>query len=55
MRKKQRKERGGNVACVGESPVDITPGQVVSLPAGAVHTFTNTGDVTATLIEVFGK
>ncbi len=39
----------------GESPVDITPGQVVSLPAGAIHTFTNTGDVTATLVEVFGK
>ena len=39
----------------GKSPVDITPGQVVSLPGGAKHTFTNTGEVTATIVEVFGK
>ena len=39
----------------GESPIDIAPGEVVSLPGGANHTFVNTGDVTATIVEVFGK
>jgi quercetin dioxygenase-like cupin family protein len=39
----------------GESPVDVTPGQVVSLKGGAKHTFTNTGTVAATIVEVFGK
>ena len=39
----------------GESAVDISPGEVVSLPGGANHTFTNTGDVIATIVEVFGK
>ena len=34
----------------GKSPVDITPGQVVSLPGGAKHTFTNTAEVTATIV-----
>jgi len=39
----------------GEPPIDVTPGQVVSLKGGAMHTFTNTGTVTATIVEVFGK
>lgn len=39
----------------GKSPVDINPGEVVSIPGGANHTFTNTGEVTATIVEVFGK
>jgi quercetin dioxygenase-like cupin family protein len=39
----------------GEQPVDVTPGQALSLKAGARHTFTNTGKVTATIVEVFGK
>ena len=39
----------------GEAPVDVTPGQVVSLKGGAKHTFVNTGTVTATIVEVFGK
>jgi quercetin dioxygenase-like cupin family protein len=39
----------------GEKPVDVTPGQVLSLKGGAKHTFTNTGTVTATIVEVFGK
>jgi quercetin dioxygenase-like cupin family protein len=39
----------------GEPPVDVTPGEVVSLKGGAMHTFTNTGTVTATIVEVFGK
>ena len=33
----------------------ITQGQVVSLKGGAIHTFTNTSKVTATIVEVFGK
>lgn len=39
----------------GEAPVDVTPGQVLSLKGGVKHTFTNTGSVTATIVEVFGK
>ena len=39
----------------GENPVDVTPGQVMTLKGGARHTFTNTGTVTATIVEVFGK
>jgi len=39
----------------GESPVSVTQGQVLYLKGGAKHTFTNTGTVTATIVEVFGK
>lgn len=39
----------------GEPPVDVTPGQVLSLKGGVKHTFKNTGSVTATIVEVFGK
>jgi len=39
----------------GEKAVDVTQGQVLSLKGGAKHTFTNTGTVTATIVEVFGK
>jgi mannose-6-phosphate isomerase-like protein (cupin superfamily) len=39
----------------GESPVEVTLGQVLNLKGGAKHTFTNTGTVTATIVEVFGK
>ena len=39
----------------GESPVDVTQGQVLNLKGGAKHAFTNTGTVTATIVEVFGK
>ncbi len=39
----------------GETPVDVTQGQVVHLKGGAKHTFTNTGTVAATIVEVFGK
>src|SRR5262245_44786222 len=39
----------------GEAPVDVTPGQVLHLKGGVKHTFTNTGSVTATIVEVFGK
>jgi mannose-6-phosphate isomerase-like protein (cupin superfamily) len=39
----------------GEKPVDVTPGEALHLKGGARHTFTNTGTVTATIVEVFGK
>ena len=39
----------------GEPPVEVTPGQVLTLKGGVNHTFTNTGTVTATIVEVFGK
>ena len=47
----------GNIRLTVEDddPVDVIPGQVVTLPGGANHTFINTSDVTATLVEVFGK
>jgi quercetin dioxygenase-like cupin family protein len=39
----------------GEPPVQVTPGEALYLKGGAKHTFTNTGKVTATIVEVFGK
>ncbi|MGH9140244.1 MAG: cupin domain-containing protein [Vicinamibacterales bacterium] len=39
----------------GESPIEVTPGQVLHLKGGAKHTFRNTGTVAATIVEVFGK
>jgi len=39
----------------GEPPVEVTQGQVLYLKGGAKHTFTNTGAVAATIVEVFGK
>jgi quercetin dioxygenase-like cupin family protein len=39
----------------GESPVEVTQGQVLNLKGGARHTFKNTGAVTVTIVEVFGK
>lgn len=39
----------------GEPPVEVTPGQVLTLKGGVMHTFTNPGTVTATIVEVFGK
>jgi quercetin dioxygenase-like cupin family protein len=39
----------------GEEPRDVMQGEVVSLKGGAMHTFTNTGKVTATIVEVFGR
>jgi hypothetical protein len=33
----------------------VSQGQVVNLKGGVMHTFTNTGTVTATIVEVFGK
>ena len=39
----------------GQEPVDVKAGDVVDLKGGAMHTFKNTGTVTATIVEVFGK
>lgn len=39
----------------GEPPVDVHPGEALSLKGGARHTFVNTGQVTSTIVEVFGK
>jgi quercetin dioxygenase-like cupin family protein len=39
----------------GQAPVEVKAGDVVDLKGGAMHTFKNTGDVTATIVEVFGK
>lgn len=38
-----------------EPMVEVRPGEALSLPGGAMHTFKNTGEVTATIVEVFGK
>lgn len=39
----------------GQEPVTVTQGEVIELKGGARHTFKNTGAVTATIVEVFGK
>ena len=39
----------------GQPPIDVKPGEVVELSNAAMHTFVNTGTVTATIVEVFGK
>ena len=39
----------------GQEPVDVKAGDVIELKGGAMHTFKNTGTVTATIVEVFGK
>jgi quercetin dioxygenase-like cupin family protein len=43
------------VTSEGGTPVDVTAGDVLNLQAGVMHTFTNIGPVTATIVEVFGK
>lgn len=39
----------------GEEPVAVSPGEALYLKGGVRHTFVNTGSVTATIVEVFGK
>lgn len=39
----------------GQEPVEVKAGDVIDLKGGAMHTFKNTGTVTATIVEVFGK
>ena len=39
----------------GQEPVEVKAGDVLDLKGGVMHTFKNTGTVTATIVEVFGK
>ena len=39
----------------GEPMVVVHQGEALSLKGGVMHTFTNTGAVAATIVEVFGK
>jgi len=39
----------------GQAPVEVKAGDVLELKGGVMHTFKNTGTVTATIVEVFGK
>jgi quercetin dioxygenase-like cupin family protein len=39
----------------GQPPVVVKAGDALEIPGGARHTFKNTGTVTATIVEVFGK
>lgn len=39
----------------GQEPVEVKAGDVVDLKGGVMHTFRNSGTVTATIVEVFGK
>jgi hypothetical protein len=39
----------------GQPPIDVRPGEVVELNNAQMHTFVNTGKVTATIVEVFGR
>lgn len=39
----------------GEAPIDVEPGQVIHFKGTRRHTFKNVANVTATIVEVFGK
>ena len=39
----------------GQEPVEVKAGDAIDLKGGEMHTFKNTGTVTATIVEVFGK
>jgi len=39
----------------GQVAVDVKAGDALELKGGVMHTFKNTGTVTATIVEVFGK
>ena len=39
----------------GETPIEVEPGQVLHFEGTTRHTFRNIGNVTATIVEVFGK
>ncbi len=39
----------------GQDPIEVNAGDVLNLKGGVMHGFTNIGDVTATIVEVFGK
>lgn len=39
----------------GEAPQEVSAGAALALKGGVMHTFTNIGKETATIVEVFGK
>jgi len=39
----------------GQAPIEVEPGQVLHFKGTARHTFKNVANVTATIVEVFGK
>jgi quercetin dioxygenase-like cupin family protein len=39
----------------GEAPIQVEPGQVLHFKGTAKHTFKNIANVSATIVEVFGK
>jgi uncharacterized cupin superfamily protein len=39
----------------GQAPVEVKQGDAIDLKGGVMHTFKNTGTVTATIVEVFGR
>ena len=39
----------------GEAPIEVEPGQVLHFKGTRKHTFKNVANVTATIVEVFGK
>jgi quercetin dioxygenase-like cupin family protein len=39
----------------GQAPVEVKAGDVLELAPGVMHGFKNTGTVTATIVEVWGK
>ncbi len=39
----------------GQAPVEVKAGDVLEFAPGVMHGFKNTGTVTATIVEVFGK
>ena len=39
----------------GEAPIEVEPGQVLHFKGTTRHTFKNVANVTATIVEVFGK
>ena len=43
------------VTIEGQAPIEVGPGDVLHLDSGAMHTFSNIGATTATIVEVFGK
>ena len=43
------------VTIEGQPPVEVGAGDSLPLKGGVMHTFTNIGKVTATIVEVFGK
>jgi quercetin dioxygenase-like cupin family protein len=43
------------VTVEGEAPIEVHQGDVVTLKAGSMHSFQNTGTVTATMVEVLGR